>query len=155
MGALWFRQIKDVQSEEWFMRVVKEFPGHPRAETALFMAGRSAVSQTRAGYSGAMGGGLPPADRLGHALEVLGEYHKRYPQGRFDGDVVGWEGALWLQSGKVVEALRWYARQLRFPGLPVLAVPVAYMCLSCLRRLVGEGTCCLMQAMAAVAHDPA
>ncbi len=155
MGALWFRQIKDVQSEEWFMRVVKEFPDHPRAETALFMAGRSAVSQTRSGYSGAMGGGLPPADRVDHALKVLGDYHKRYPQGRFAGDVIGWEGAMWLQSGKVLEALRCYSQQLRFPGHPELAGPGAQMCETCLHRLAAEGAGGLKQAMAAVAHDPA
>lgn len=151
MGALSFHEVKDVESEKWFMRVVKEFPDHPRAETALFMAGRSALSQTRRDY----GSGDGDKDRQSHALSVLGDYRTRYPQGRFIGDVIGWEGAVHYDAGNYLEALKACAGQLRFPGHPELAGPAIIMCEKCLRELASGRGENLKQTMAAIVRDPA
>ena len=150
MGACYFHQAKDVDSEKWFARVVNEFPDHPRAEAAMFMAARSALSQTRSDY----GGRNSNAAAVVRALKAFDDYLKRYPEGRFAGDAVGWEGALHYDVGNYLEALRCCAKQLDFPGHPELAMPAAVMCEKCLRYLCETDTG-TASALTEVAHDPA
>ena len=150
MGARYFHMAKDMDSEAWFMRVVKEFPDHPRAEAAMFMAARSALSQTRGSY----GGGGPDANRA-RALKAFAEYRQRFPTGRFLGDCAGWEGALHYDGGAYLEALKCYAQQLHFPGHPELAKSAIPMCERCLRGLCAPPDDALKNTLEEVIRDPA
>ncbi len=153
MGAMYFHAAKDVESEKWFARVVKEFPYHPRAEAAMFMVARSLLSQTR-GYAV-----LVPPDtmeaRQARALKAFADYRQRYPKGSFVGDSLGWEGALHYDVGEYLEALRCYAQQLRFPGHPELVPSAIPMCERCLRNLCRSPKNQFKDTLAAVINDPA
>ena len=45
LGALGFKSGEDTKSQQWFERVVNQYPLHPRAEAALFMDGRCQLSR--------------------------------------------------------------------------------------------------------------
>lgn len=104
---------KSSHGQEYFAAVVEKYPEHPRAETALFMIGRSALQSAKGAW-----GEDPSEEGLKIAESVFQSYLKHYPQGRFVGDVQGWLGAVAVKRGKYAEALDWYFRQMEVNGHP-------------------------------------
>lgn len=130
-GAAVFRdpqgEDRDVKSQVWFDRILKEFPKHPRAEVALFMSARCQISQSRTQDYTAYQPVTNPAKRA-RAKALLEEYLTKYPKGRWAGDVLGWLGA-WHYDGKdYSEALRIYLSQIDYPGHPELTASALEMC---------------------------
>ncbi len=104
---------KSDHGQQHFATVAQAYPKHPRAETALFMIGRSALKNSRGGW-----GEDPSAEELDIADSVFKSYLKSYPRGRFVGDVQGWLGAVAVKREKFAEALSWYFRQMEVKGHP-------------------------------------
>ncbi len=153
-GAVVFRapdaDQKDVKSQVWFDRILKEFPKHPRAEVALFMSARCQISQSRARDYTAYQPVIEPAKRA-RAKALLDEYLAKYPKGRWAGDVLGWLGA-WHYDGKnYSEALTIYLSQIDYPGHPELTISALEMCEKTLSHLVSAPR---EKAWAAVAKNP-
>ncbi|MDB6076989.1 MAG: hypothetical protein JWO82_736 [Akkermansiaceae bacterium] len=92
---------------EDFRRIEADFPGHPRAEVARFMRGRTLLAQSRyennqEGNWGAGNRNLPKS-RI-DAVAVFQDYLREYPQGRFVADAHGWIGAAAADGGFYGEA---------------------------------------------------
>jgi TolA-binding protein len=115
------------ECQDWFNRVVKEFPKSPRAEMAMFMSARCAFSATRKLQEAAENEEtLANARKIGIArFEAL---RKRYPHGRFDADALGWLGALAYDSNDYLKALDYYIAQAETPGHPETLMSAIYNC---------------------------
>ncbi len=126
-----------------FEQVVKEFPDHPRAESARFMLARFELVAYRAN---ANANDEPDAetkqaaeDARGQARGVFEDYLRRYPAGRFIADVPGWLGAIAYDGGDYLGALDLYLRQADIPGHPEVLKSAGFMCERCLSRLSATG----------------
>jgi len=88
--------------------IILDFPTHPRAEVARFLAARTWVNQAR----------LPETSP--ETLTTLSEsahtafttYLDAYPDGRFRGEATGWLGGVCELSGNLGEAVDWQLRRL-------------------------------------------
>ena len=93
------------ECQDWFNRVMKEFPKSPRAEMAMFMSARCAFSATRKLQEAAEN-----EETLANARKIaIGKFEalrKRYPHGRFDADALGWLGALALRFKRLSQSAR-------------------------------------------------
>jgi hypothetical protein len=92
-GALLLRGRDDVTSQQAFERVLAEYPKHPRAEAALFMAARCQLSRSR-GSEYTQRDPVLVEEQIPRAEELFQSYLTKYPKGRFAGDAIGWLGAL-------------------------------------------------------------
>lgn len=129
-GAASFKAGERVECQQWFERVVKEFPKHPRAEIALFMSARCVLSQSRADAA-------EPDERTEirkKAAGVFERYRKEYPKGRFEADALGWLGALAYDGEDYQRALEYYIAQAETPGHPETLTSAIYMCEKSLAR---------------------
>ena len=115
------------ECQDWFNRVVKEFPKSPRAEMAMFMSARCAFSATRKLQEAAEN-----EETLANARKVaiarFEALRKRYPHGRFDADALGWLGALAYDSNDYLKALDYYIAQAETPGHPETLMSAIYNC---------------------------
>ena len=130
-GAKRFSSGDRTECQEWFDRVVKEFPKHPRAEIAMFMSARCAFSASHAEPNDPDA----QAKARGKAAAKFEEFRKRYPRGRFDADALGWLGALAFDAQDYLKALYFYIAQAETPGHPETLVTAIYNCERTLARL--------------------
>jgi TolA-binding protein len=126
-GARRFAGGDREECQEWFNRVVKEFPKSPRAEMAMFMSARCAFSATRQLMDRSEGDEtLASARKIAVArFEAL---RKKYPRGRFDADALGWLGALAFDSNDYLKALDYYIAQAETPDHPETLMSAIYNC---------------------------
>jgi TolA-binding protein len=126
-GARRFASGDRDECQDWFNRVVKEFPKSPRAEMAMFMSARCAFSATRKLQEAAEN-----EETLANARKVaiarFEALRKRYPHGRFDADALGWLGALAYDSNDYLKALDYYIAQAETPGHPETLMSAIYNC---------------------------
>ncbi len=134
-GAALQRLWQCAEAKTWFTRVHAEFPKHPRAETALYMAARCAYNEARVWKDGELQS--IPGKRI-IAASAFSEYLKAYPQGRFAGDALGWLGGLEYDAGHYGAALAQFIKQLDIPDHPELAVSAAKEIERCLRHLADD-----------------
>ena len=113
---------------EQFREVIRSYPDHPRAETALLMAGRAAFRSSLRGW-----GEPHSVEGLALAEATFREYLETYPEGRYLGDVYGWLGGVETKREKFAEALGWYLKQLDTPNHPEIQRTASRM----VERLVG------------------
>jgi len=123
-GAALFAGGERDKPREWFERIVKEFPDHPRAEMALFMLGRCAFSLSRA--DGLNGKDLATAQQ--EAIAIFQRYLAKYPHGRFVADTQGWLGALAFDQADYLKALGYYIAQAESPDHPEVLKSAIFMC---------------------------
>ncbi len=126
-GAASFSGGDRTECQKWFDRVLKEFPKSPRAELALFMQGRCAFSASRAENA-------EPATRA-KAIALYEGYLKKYPQGVYKSDALGWLGALAFDGEKYLKALEYYIAQAEVPGHPETLPTAIYNCERALARV--------------------
>ena len=138
-GAADFKSGDDSASEDWFQKVVDEFPAHPRAESAQFMVARCLLSQSRVlaeesqltpGFSY-----VSSDEKRETAAKAFRDYLAKYPKGRFAGDALGWLGAAAYDAHDYVGAIRFYIEQAALPDHPEFAAPAAAMGEKTLSRL--------------------
>jgi TolA-binding protein len=126
-GAQRFSHGDREECQDWFNRVVKEFPKSPRAEMAMFMSARCAFSATRRLQEASEN-----EETLANARKIaIGRFEtlrKRYPHGRFDADALGWLGALAYDSNDYLKALEYYIAQAETPGHPETLMSAIYNC---------------------------
>lgn len=143
-GALGFHAGERVECAQWFERVWKEFPNHPRAEAALFLSARCALAQfirsnpldgleieelNSEGRKNAMEKGDQRMRELReNASALFKKYLEKYPKGRFLADVYGWLGALDFRAGDNAAALTDYIYQIETPGHPEVVKSALFMC---------------------------
>lgn len=133
-GAILFKAGDRVECQQWFDRVVREFPKHPRAEIALFMSARCALSQSRAESAEAE----ERAEIRKQAVGIFERYRKEYPRGRFEADALGWLGALAYDGEDYQRALEYYIAQAETPGHPETLTSAIYMCEKSLARAAAK-----------------
>ncbi len=150
LGALGFKSGEDTRSQQWFEKVVNQYPAHPRAEAALFMDGRCQLSRTRT-YSEQEADIRRAAANRPRAQELFDRYLHTYPHGRFVGDAIGWLGAIAYDSGQYLTALQYYLRQTELSAHPELLRPALTMCEKILVRIASKPD---QQAFAEVAAHP-
>lgn len=138
------------ESQERFLKVVADYPKHPRAETALLMALRGALWKTRKPEYTQNDRQLDEGERV-KAKKLFDGYFAKYPRGRFYGDALGWLGALAWDGGDYATALRCYTQQLDLPDHPELFPAALDMVEKTLARLAADPR---DQALAAVAKHP-
>ena len=137
-GATRFAGGDREECQQWFDRVVKEFPKSPRAEMAMFMSARCAFSATRtiAGESTEESVKDPAlAKARKTAIAKFEALRKKYPRGRFDADALGWLGALAYDSNDYLKALDYYIAQAETPGHPETLMSAVYNCEKALGHL--------------------
>jgi TolA-binding protein len=134
-GALGFLHGEDTESQRWFQRVVDEYPGHPRAEAALFMAARCQLSRSRSSSYKQEERDAAAAEHRPRALELFTRYLEKYPRGAFAADALGWLGAVAFDDGDYAQALQHYIRQSELPDHPELRRSALIMCERVLSRL--------------------
>jgi TolA-binding protein len=126
-GARRFAGGDREECQEWFNRVVKEFPKSPRAEMAMFMSARCAFSATRQLMDRS-----EDDETLLNARQIaiarFEALRKKYPHGRFDADALGWLGALAFDSQDYRKALEYYMAQAETPGHPETLMSAIYNC---------------------------
>lgn len=130
-GALGFCGGDREECAPWFEKVWKQFPGHPRAESALFLSGRCALAQSRSNPAGEPSYPVDENSRsaaAANAATLFNTYMARYPNGRFVADVRGWLGGLAYNKGDSCNALADYIAQLETPGHPEVAKSALLMC---------------------------
>ena len=150
LGALGFKSGEDTKSQQWFERVVNQYPTHPRAEAALFMDGRCQVSRSRT-YSEQEADVQRAAANRPRAEELFERYLQQYPNGRFAGDALGWLGAIAYDNGQYLIALQYYLRQTELPAHPELLPAALTMCEKILVRIASKPD---QKAFAEVAAHP-
>lgn len=124
VGALTFSNGDREECREWFERVAKEFPDHPRAEAALFLLARCDLVKSR-------DENLTPADRTAaqkKAAESFMQFRRKYPNGRFDSDALGWLGAIAFDTDDYETALKYYIAQAEDPAHPEQRKSAVFMC---------------------------
>ncbi len=149
-GALEYRAGNIGDSQQWFLRVVKEFPKSPRAEAAQFMAARCQIWRTRApGYTQHV---LEIVEReRPRAKQLFDEYFAKFPKGTHYGDALGWYAAYAFDGHDFATALRYYLQQLDLADHPELHDMAAQMVERTLSRLASEPR---DKALAEVAKHP-
>jgi YARHG domain/Outer membrane lipoprotein len=150
LGALGFKSGEDTKSQQWFERVVSQYPTHPRAEAALFMDARCQLSRART-YSEQEADVQRAAANRPRAKELFDRYLQKYPNGRFAGDAIGWLGAIAYDNGQYLTALQYYLRQTELAAHPELLRPALTMCEKILVRIASKPD---QQAFAEVAAHP-
>lgn len=133
-GAAEFLDHNDVECQEWFAKILKEYPKHPRAEIALYMMARSQLSRSRTADYGQGEAGLDAKQRP-RAKQLLDEYLAKYPRGRYAGDALGWLGAWHYDAADYAAALHCYLGQLAMPDHPEFTTSATAMCEKTLSRL--------------------
>jgi len=113
LGALAFQAYEGDKGEAEFSKLIEDYPGHPRAETAAFMVGRARLSAARDSSDSAAIDLLVTG-----AGEAFNAYLNTYPKGRYSGDVLGWLGAVEIKRDDLAAALDCYLRQLEVVGHP-------------------------------------
>jgi TolA-binding protein len=126
-GARRFAGGDREECQEWFNRVIEEFPKSPRAEMAMFMSARCAFSATRR-LAESSEGEEELANARKIAIAQFETLRKRYPRGRFDADALGWLGALAYDSQDYLKALEYYIAQTETPGHPETLTSAIYNC---------------------------
>jgi len=125
-GALEYRSGNIGDSQNWFVRVAKEFPKSPRAEVALYMNARCQMWRTRSAEYTQQDMQIVEAERP-RAKKLFEEYMTKYPQGRHYGDALGWSAALAFDGRDFATALRYYLQQLDLADHPELHDMAAQM----------------------------
>jgi TolA-binding protein len=133
-GATRFAGGDREECQEWFDRVVKEFPKSPRAEMAMFMSARCAFSATRKLQDAAENEETLAKARK-TAIAKFEALRKKYPRGRFDADALGWLGAVAFDSNDYLKALDYYIAQAETPGHPETLMSAIYNCEKALGHL--------------------
>jgi hypothetical protein len=150
LGALGFKSGEDTRSQQWFERVVNQYPTHPRAEAALFMDGRCQLSRAWT-YSEPEADVQRAAANRPRAKDLFDRYLQKYPNGRFAGDAIGWLGAIAHDNAQYLAALQYYLRQTEPSAHPELLRPALTMCEKILVRIASKPD---QQAFAEVAAHP-
>lgn len=154
-GAVWFRHWNFAKALEEFEAVARDFPDHPRTETAAFMALRCRIELAR----DAVGEWHQREDQqagnqsreVRAASEACEQFSEKYGTGRFAADLPGWRGALELINGNWISAFCDYIEQADAPDQPELtrgALREAERCL----RLAAENS---SRAVNGFSLDPA
>lgn len=130
-GALAFNCGEKEEARAWFDRVVKEFPGHPRAEIALFMSARCSLSLSRFDSS-EIDSSVREREKARKGFQEILDH---YPKGRFAADALGWLGGVAWDSEADLQALNCYIRQAELPGHPELLKSSVLMTEKVLRRV--------------------
>ena len=125
-GAVQYRGRQIGESQQWFVKVTKDFPKSPRAEAALYMTVRCQMWRTRSQDYTQQEMKLVAAERP-KAKKLFDEYFAKYPHGAYLGDVLGWSGAYAFDGHDFGTALRCYAQQLDLPDHPELSASAADM----------------------------
>lgn len=133
-GALLFRLRNVKESQECFDSIVKQFPAHPRAEVAAYVAARCQVSLSRSPGYLQYEPDLVEAERPAFK-QRFEHYLAKYPNGRFTADALGWLGAYYFDGGDNAHALEQYLRQLNTPNHPELVDSASEMVELILSRL--------------------
>jgi outer membrane protein assembly factor BamD (BamD/ComL family) len=124
-------------SDEWFWKVVRDFPKSPRAEVAHFMMLRCAMWRTRSQDYTQQDMKLVP-DARPAARKLFDEYFAKYPHGQMLGDAYGWYAAYAYDGHDFATALRFYMKQLELTDHPELQPAAAEMVEKTLSRLSAE-----------------
>ena len=95
LGALTYTNGDRTDCRACFAGVVQDFPNHPRAEAAEFLLARCDFSDTRADSLSA--DDLAAAQKK--AAHSFLAFRRKYPNGRFDSDALGWLGAIAFDTG--------------------------------------------------------
>lgn len=113
VAAVWFRAEEFTRAAYEFESIVRDFPKHPRVETAAFMALRCRIELARDAI-----GEWPQRDdpraqdpALPVAWDNLNHFAEKYGQGRFAADLPGWKGALNQIEGNWPQAFLNYIEQ--------------------------------------------
>ncbi|HKP93108.1 MAG TPA: hypothetical protein VJS88_04360, partial [Chthoniobacterales bacterium] len=142
VGATTFVDGDREACRQWFERVVKEFPKHPRAEAAQFLLARCSFFDSRKGRDDDASGNAEDERKrakLRLDAQVLFErFRTAYPHGRFDADALGWLGALAFDGGNYLKALEYYIAQAETPGHPETLKSAVFMCEECLVRIAAK-----------------
>ena len=138
-GAADFKGGDDSESEDWFQKVVDEFPAHPRAEAAQFMVARCLLSQSRTLAESTEAtqffAYVSSDEKREESAKAFRDYLAKYPKGRFAGDALGWLGAAAYDAHDYVGAIRFYLEQAALPDHPEFAAPASAMGEKTLSRL--------------------
>ncbi len=132
-GAFLYSQGDRTKCQDWFNRVVKEFPDSPRAEFAQFMLARCDLSTSRnMDYS------TPPEkvqEARAKAKEEFLAFRRKYPDGRLDADALGWLGGIEFQDGDPLDALQCFISQAEDEKHPEIHKSAVFMCENTLANL--------------------
>ena len=138
-GAIQFTNGDRTDCQEWFDRVIKEYPKTPRAEMAMFMSARCDFSAARKFLSDSTGEGPQESqEEIAARAKAVAKFEalrKRYPRGRFDADALGWLGALAYDAKDYLKALDYYIAQAEAPGHPETLRAAIYSCEKALARV--------------------
>lgn len=135
-GAVGFKAGEDTRSQQWFERVIAEFPQHPRAEAALFMDARCQLSRSRTPSRDD-----PPekkneaAKNRPRAKELFQQYLQKYPRGAYAADALGWLGAIEFDEQNYAAALPFYIHQTEIADHPELRRSALEMCQKALTHI--------------------
>ena len=140
-----------------FEKVSKEFPDHPRAESARFMVARRWFAIFHDAFDNSTDYGRQPDDEAKQKITAAGkraresfeDYLRQHPAGRFAADVPGWLGAIAYDEGDYLGALDLYLRQADTPGHPEVLKSAGFMCERCLSRLSATGDQAALDRVAA------
>jgi TolA-binding protein len=149
-GAILFLNHKVAGSQTNFLKVVNEYPKHPRAEAALFMAARCQLWRARSREYTQQEMTIVQAERP-KAKKLFDEFFARYPHGRLFGDAIGWYGAFAYDGHDFATALRCYTQQTELPDHPELFGPAVEMVEKTLSHIASEPR---DKSFAEVAKDP-
>lgn len=119
-----------------FEKVVQEYPDHPRAETAAFMALRCRIELVRDAAQRAAPAVLP-SSAFTAAWEARRAFAEKYPQSRFAADLPGWDGALHFIAGRYDAAFVSYAGQAEVKDHPEVVRQALHEAEQCLLKLNG------------------
>ena len=136
-GAILFRNRKTNESQTDFLKVANEFPKHPRAEAALFMAARCQLLRARSPEYTQQDMKIEASERP-KTKKLFDEFFARYPHGRFFGDALGWYGAFAFDGHDFTSALRCYTQQTDLPDHPELFGSAVDMVEKTLSHLASE-----------------
>jgi len=129
-GAVRFTAGNRTDCQQWFNRVVKEFPKSPRAEIAMFLNARCAFSASRAESA--------ESKARETAITAFETFRKRYPRGPFDADALGWLGALAYDDQNYFKALEYYIAQAETPEHPETLPTAIYSCEKALAHVAAK-----------------
>jgi outer membrane protein assembly factor BamD (BamD/ComL family) len=149
-GAILFLNRKADESQEYFLTVAHDFPKHPRAEAALFMAARCQLSRARSGEYTQQDMKVVERERP-KAKKLFDEYFAKYPHGRFFGDALGWYAAFAYDGRDFATALHFYMQQTDLSDHPELFGAAVEMVEKTLSHIASEPK---DKSFAAVAKDP-
>jgi outer membrane protein assembly factor BamD (BamD/ComL family) len=136
-GAFEYRAGNIGESQEWFLKVAKDFPKSPRAEVAQYMAARCQIWRTRSPEYTQQDLKIVESERP-RAKKLFEEYFAKFPKGRHYGDALGWFAALAFDGRDFTTALLYYLQQLDLADHPELHDMAAQMVERTLSRLASE-----------------